>query len=1121
MKLLKILCGILLSLALPARAATTWNVSSSQSEATIQAVSNGASAGDTVKFAAGIYNWSAAFTMRCGVAYTGPVVAYSSTNNQTAIFNMGAQAYATLFNLYPTCTSPTSLEYVWVENWGLFYSGDGTISNLTVEYNANTGLFDDSSNSGADGQAGIDIEGDINSTVTNLAIEYNNIGDSNSCSAIMNLADDYGACVGIQIHVGDLETGTIEHNYIFHTSGGIHVEQLGPSGGVVSIANNMQIRYNYLLNYHRIAVEDQVSTTTVVQQVSDNVAVYPITPFYGTFALSMACCISARSQSVEGPDPSDYVNDNILIVNSPAPAAPFGIEWWGIGTEADNNLIQGNFANAIAVGYVTPDATTVNNYLCGTAIQDGGYYGNEEGTAGGVSSQASTPAQLIYPGNENSAFGIVAGTNNYGPTCAQTASTAPTISPATGSYTSPPTITLSDTGLNTSIYYTVDGSTPVPGSGTTKLYTAPFLITLPATVKTVGMWGSAPQPLSYAAPFGYVPSAVQSAAYSATGGVTLTSVSLTNTGAIHTLAAGASLQMTANCVYSNGATTNCTNSDAYGNSVSNWISGNTAVLGISSGGLMTGVAAGSTNVTAVIAGMTTPAWSMTVTSPLEALKSVSLATTGGISNLAVGAANQMHATCTYSDNSTTNCAVSDVHGNVVNPWASSAPSIATVSSSGVANGVAGGSANLTATVNPSMVVTSWGQTAYNTTGDTYPGYLNSTYFVFGNQAGGYLGTGGTCSFYLPSGTLTVGSLYDCGLILAPTPTTEASSWLCWYTYTVTAASQPGGFVSGTMNNCGNIAAGTAAWVAVTTNQPGESVAGFDNCGGSCNGTAPTVGNGTYPYYCVAQPYGTRTGLPSTMLDCGSSQNLQASQFVTTGQPPLVSNTVTLTVTAAAPTLNSVYLTTPGSVNTITVGGTLQFAANCVYSNGQTTNCSVADVYGNAVTNWTTSNAAVVTIGAVGSANPGLATAIAAGAPTIQANVGSIMTTAFGLTISAPTATLTGVSLTITGGVTGLLVGHTAQLIATCLYSDGSNTNCTTTDSHGNVASAYTSSTPAYATVNSTSGLITGVAPGSTKLTASAGSFASTATPLTVLAVPTGIYVITISGPVTFSGTVSF
>ena len=100
-------------------------------------------------------------------------------------------------------------------------------------------------------------------------------------------------------------------------------------------------------------------------------------------------------------------------------------------------------------------------------------------------------------------------------------SAAPTLAPAAGTYPSPLQITLTDTGFssgslplsNTSIYYTTDGTNPVPGAGTTKRYTKPFPLELPATLKAVGMWGAPNQPTSYAPGYGPVPSAVISATY--------------------------------------------------------------------------------------------------------------------------------------------------------------------------------------------------------------------------------------------------------------------------------------------------------------------------------------------------------------------------------------------------------------------------------------------------------------------------------------------------------------------------------------------------------------------------------------------------------------------------------
>jgi hypothetical protein len=232
-----------------------------------------------------------------------------------------------------------------------------------------------------------------------------------------------------------------------------------------------------------------------------------------------------------------------------------------------------------------------------------------------------------------------------------------------------------------------------------------------------------------------------------------------------------------------------------------------------------------------------------------------------------------------------------------------------------------------------------------------------------------------------------------------------------------------------------------------------------------------------------------------------------------------STTNLLSVAVAPPALVSAYLATPGSVNTLTVGQTLQFSAMCVYAT-TTTNCSVADIYGNAVTSWTTSNAAQVTVGAVGASNAGLANAVAVGSPQIQATIGTKHSSPWVLTINAATVTLTNVSLMSTGGVTGVAIGGTNQLQAVCTYSDGSTTQCGTTDIHGNVATGWASSNSSLATIN-TSGLVNGVASGMVSFTAAAGGHTSAALPLTVSLIPSGNYTITIEGPVTITGTVHF
>jgi uncharacterized protein YjdB len=304
-------------------------------------------------------------------------------------------------------------------------------------------------------------------------------------------------------------------------------------------------------------------------------------------------------------------------------------------------------------------------------------------------------------------------------------------------------------------------------------------------------------------------------------------------------------------------------------------------------------------------------------------------------------------------------------------------------------------------------------------------------------------------------------------------------------------------------------------VAGSTNQLIATCHYSDSSTTNCS-TTDSHGNAVSTWSSSATTIATVSSAGLVTGVAAGSTNLSAVVAGITSSPLL-----TLSVTAAPPTLTGGYLGTPGSANTMTVGGTLQFSAYCQYSNSTTTNCSVADIYGNAVKQWLSSNTSEVTVGAVGSAHPGLATAVGAGSPNIQAYVGAVHLNEWVLYISNPTVSLTGVSLATTGGVTGLFVGQTNQLVATCTYSDGSTTNCTTTDSHGNVAGSYSSSSSGYATVSASTGLVTAVAAGTTNLTAQAGSFTSPTLALTVLALPTGIYTITISGPVKRSGTVSF
>jgi hypothetical protein len=411
----------------------------------------------------------------------------------TAMLAASSGSYALILM---NCTGIT-IEYLHFDKAGI-YSDKGNHSNITIAHNQFTNLR---------GTAGIFLDGYLSDSlvngtlqnlVSNTVIEYNAIGDQGSCTAeIAAIPDNDGECAGIVTHVGELLNFKIEHNYIFHVSEGIHLQQLTTfkPGATNAVCVSCRIEYNYVFNYHRIGIENQLSAPTDPIFVEHNVVDEPINAFWGTFAMSMACCQAGFMQTgYTGFSPSLYYNDNVTISTGAGGPGhpPYGVEWWGTGARGLNSLVQGNFSNGYVYGYGNPPWAITHNYICGPYMaKEGGYIADQ---------QKVTPR----PAESD---------NITAPSCHAIPSLPSKISPAPGSYASPLTITLSNPGQNTSTYYTTDGTTPVPGSGSTKLYSGPFSISVPATVKAVGMWGVAPQPLTYPSGYGYVASSVVTASY--------------------------------------------------------------------------------------------------------------------------------------------------------------------------------------------------------------------------------------------------------------------------------------------------------------------------------------------------------------------------------------------------------------------------------------------------------------------------------------------------------------------------------------------------------------------------------------------------------------------------------
>ena len=159
-----------------------------------------------------------------------------------------------------------------------------------------------------------------------------------------------------------------------------------------------------------------------------------------------------------------------------------------------------------------------------------------------------------------------------------------------------------------------------------------------------------------------------------------TLISITVVPASPSIAKGFVEQFTAFGTSSDGITQNLTNSVT-------WTSSTPSVASISSAGLATALAVGSTYISASQGGVSSQADTFAVTAPTL----VSIAVTPYSPSVAKGLTEQFAATGTYTDTSTQNITSSVT-------WISGTPSVATISSAGLATALTVGSTNISASL---------------------------------------------------------------------------------------------------------------------------------------------------------------------------------------------------------------------------------------------------------------------------------------------------------------------------------------------------------------------------------------------------------------------------------------
>jgi hypothetical protein len=494
----------------PLAGATKHRIHAGQGSSVIQRVINEASPGDTVSFDAGTYTVASPLRLKCGLTITGPVVPNFTT--PTAEITM-TTANSSIFNMRGGCNTAGTVEYLNFNNGGPIYFDTAGYSNFNFLHNAVTSLpYTKECDAGTCTAESLFFDGNVENIDSNITIEYNTFGDDNSCTAGLHI--DSGACSGINFFlVGNISDLSIKYNIFHHLQEGMHFGQVGwAPRETVSVCIACNIAYNYFYDIVRITLENQASAQTTPTNMSYNVFGNPYRSItYSSMGLSAPCCISgATTNTVPNINPNVYIQSNVMFNNiSPVSQTPIGIETAGNAYDS-NNLIQGNFCNGFAYGETLTQIHMLDNTMQGYYMSSGahcifgagGFYDNESG-------DPKTPVTILR--------------NVTGATPISVTSVAPTISPASGKQSFPLKVTFTDPGYtagplplgNTGIWYTTDGSTPVPGSGTAQYLASggSFVLAVPATVKAVGMWGVPPQPTSYPAGYGFVPSTVKSVQY--------------------------------------------------------------------------------------------------------------------------------------------------------------------------------------------------------------------------------------------------------------------------------------------------------------------------------------------------------------------------------------------------------------------------------------------------------------------------------------------------------------------------------------------------------------------------------------------------------------------------------
>jgi uncharacterized protein YjdB len=530
-----------------------------------------------------------------------------------------------------------------------------------------------------------------------------------------------------------------------------------------------------------------------------------------------------------------------------------------------------------------------------------------------------------------------------------------------------------------------------------------------------------------------------------TPAATLSALQVTPTSV--SLAAHASTQFHATGLFSDGSTQDLTSSVT-------WLSADSNVATVNTGGIATGVSTGATTVTAK-SGSAQASATLAVNNAGIGLTSITLSPL--VSTLAVHTTQQLTATGAYADGSSRDL-TSDV------TWSSSSTAAATVDVNGLVTGVAAGTTSITAVLNGvtqsmSLTITAPTITSISITpeGFTVPIGINQQFVATAIYSDG-------SSQDLVSGVTWTSSLLSAATIDANGSATTLAPGTTTITATVGSLTDSTTLTVVPAHLTSISVLPITATMAVGTLQQFTATGIFDD--GSTQ-LLPTI------------QWSSSAPNVLTIASTGLATAVSAGTSTVTAASGGVSGTATVTVTNA--TLVSLVIAPLNS--SMPIGATRQFSATGTFDDSTTQDMTISVL-------WGSSNGSIASID-----NKGLVSSSATGQVTISANWGPTTQTTL-LTVS----TVKLVSITV-NPANGRVAPHTSALFtAVGNFSDGSTANLKTV--------SWKSSKPQFASIR-TSGLAHGKKAGTVTISATSSGVTGTAT----LVVGTGTLVSVIVSPV--------